>query len=218
MTGYQHHARELYWEKMSFRMRQAHPISNELQNQLEGLFLQTSEFKESNFNDFELQDVFNYLKQSHTYYLNVALPQIENTLEQLFVKFGADYAVIKILKLFIDQYKVELIEHIESEEKVLFLFVENLLSGSYSVEQKNRVFSYFIHTHNDNVVLHLEDLKNDFIRCNPLLEAHIVFQILFNQLAHFQQDLMIHGLIEDTVFMTKILQYIDHNFEKMAWV
>ena len=49
---------------------------------------------------------------------------------------------------------------------------------------------------------------------DPELKGNLVFQILFDQLDNFQFDLMIHGLIEDNVFMQKVLNYTHINFEQ----
>ncbi len=214
MERYQLKSRQLYWDNWQERMGENKAVSIAFKAQLKELFLQTQNFEDSDFDTFQLSEIFNYLKESHKYYLNVALPKIENTLDQLCQKFKDEYLSLGILKIFLEKYKTELKQHIDLEEKVLFLFVDNLLKGTYSKQNKDFVFNHFLHTHNDNIILHLVELKNDLMTLDPELKGNLVFQILFDQLDNFQFDLMIHGLIEDNVFMQKVLNYTHINFEQ----
>lgn len=212
MEVYQLKSRQLYWERLKERLLISKTVSKAFKSQLKELFLETQNFKESDFDQFELSEILAYLKESHQYYLNVAMPKIENTLDQLCGKFKAQYLSLGILNIFLEKYKTQLKKHIDLEEKVLFLFVENLLEGSFSKQNKDFVFNHFLHTHNDNVILHLVELKNDLMTLDPELKGNLVFQILFDQLNNFQFDLMVHGLIEDTIFIQKVLSYTHIHF------
>jgi hypothetical protein len=77
------------------------------------------------------------------------------------------------------------------------------------------VINHFLFTHNDNVIVHLSELKEDLMKFESGLKDNLVFQVLFTQLEIFQNDLLIHGLIEDEVFIPKVLDYIHANFEKI---
>ena len=216
MEKYQLNSKQLYWYNWQDRMRNNNSVSLAFKAQLRELFLQTQNFEDSDFDTFQLSEIFNYLKESHKYYLNVALPKIENTLDQLYHKFKDDYLSLGILKIFLvaeKKYKTELMQHIDLEEKVLFLYVENLLKGTYSKQNKDFVFNHYLHTHNDNIILHLVDLKDDLMTLDPELKGSLVFQILFDQLDNLQFDLMIHGLIEDNVFIQKVISYTHIKFE-----
>ena len=75
--------------------------------------------------------------------------------------------------------------------------------------QKQFVLEHFLNTHNDNILLYLDDLKNDLLAVDPNLKSNLSFAILFNQMDLFQRDLRIHNLIEDEVFIPKLLQSLD---------
>lgn len=210
-----HQPENYHWKSIRDRMESVDSISVEFLNQLESTFLDTDNFESKQFDKFSLNEIFHYLKTSHVYYTEIWLPKIENTLLQLYDKFGNRYLSVQILRVFLQKYKDELINHIEHEEQVLFTFVDELLKGNYSSSNKDFVISHFLHTHNDNVIIHLDELKKDLMTFDSELKDNMIFQVLFNQLNIFQSDLLIHGLIEDNVFMKKVLQYIRSNFEKM---
>lgn len=210
----QYRLKQSSWQIVKQRIQKTNTLSNAFLTELESVFFEPEKFEPHLFEKFELEEIFSYLKESHTYYLDIYLPKIENTLQQLYSKFGHQYLSIGILLIFIEKYKKELIQHIKHEEQVLFLFVDQLLKGNYSEKNKDFVLNHFIHTHNDNVIVQLNSLKEDLITFDPELKTNIVFRILFNQLGNFQQDLCIHALIEDSVFMDKILVHI-HQFHKV---
>lgn len=205
----------LQWQTIRERFETTQNVPVELLDQIENVFINAEEFEPGQFERFSLSEIFDYLKQSHIHYLDVYLPKIENTLHQLYSKFGDRYFSIRILLVFLEKYKAELVKHILYEEQVLFMFVERLLKGEYSSQNKNFVINHFLHTHNDNVIIHLDELKKDLITFDEELKNNVAFQVLFHQLDSFQHDLTVHGLIEDNVFIDKILDYIHTRFEPL---
>jgi regulator of cell morphogenesis and NO signaling len=186
-------------------------ISNEFNDLLEQAMKDPEAFDAELFEGFELEEVFTYLKASHQYYQDIWIPKIENTLLQMRQKYGSDYWSVRLLVLFVNSYKKELQEHIEEEEKVLFSFVEKLLRGEQCPGHQDLVLNHFIHTHNDNVVIQLEELRKDILTFDGDLRGNLMFEVLFNQLSVFQRDLMVHGLIEDHVFVGKVVEYTNRN-------
>lgn len=186
------------------RFKNTTEVSEEFQRELELVMLNPGSFNEHSFEEYSLEEVFTYLKCSHDYYLDVCIPKIENTLTQMQYKLVEDYWSVKLLVLFVQSYKNELISHIEEEEKVLFSFVNNLIQGRSCENSAEFVFNHFVHSHNDNVVIQLAELKKDLLTFDAALKDDLILDILFSQLNIFQKDLMVHGLIEDHVFLNKI--------------
>lgn len=182
-------------------------ISVDLLERLDETMLNVEQFKAESFEEFSLEEIFTYLKASHKYYLDWWIPKLENSIDQLVVKFAEDYWSVRLLSLFLTSYKNELMSHIELEEKVLFSYVDNMLDGKVNSSQSELVLNHFINTHNDNVVIHLNELKKDILTFDADLEGNLLLEVLFNQLTLFQRDLLVHGLIEDQVFLTKIMTY-----------
>jgi iron-sulfur cluster repair protein YtfE (RIC family) len=191
--------RQMHWLETRSRFEQDSAVSKELMDVIEDPFLEPNQFNAKAFDKFEL---------NHT------LPKIGNTVHQLYAKFGGEFKALIGFLLYLDAHRVSLIKHIMHEEQVLFLFVENLLKGNYSEQHKNFVLTHFLHTHNNEIILQLDHLKAQLTAIHNELQFELSFQILFDQLANFQHDLEVHGLIEDQVFIDKILSFIQVNFNE----
>lgn len=182
-------------------------ISDDFIHELELLFFDQQDFDEKAFQAYPLPEILRYLRVSHEVYQDVLLPQIEHTLISLSAQFGLQYPALAALLVFIERYKLELQQHMLIEEQVLFSFVDKMLKGIYSQETKQLVLEHFLYSHNDDVFLALDDLKADIVAVHSGLSENLPFKLLFEQLENFQHDLMIHGLIEDHVFIQKIIAY-----------
>lgn len=198
---------ETYLENTSKRFS-SHNLNPELGNHITALLSEQEEFQPKNFQTYSLSEVFSYLKLSHDYYLNTCIPQLENTLVQLIKKATKNSKSTQLYFLLLNNYKNELVDHIEEEEKVLFTYVQNRLDGKDQTEADTYAINYFLNAHNDNVVLEIDQLKADMLRQNTALATEFSFEILFRQLEFLQRDLAIHALIEDHVFIPLVLEQI----------
>lgn len=191
-------------------------ISDQLMKLLVRLHQEPECYDRSLFDPFELSDIFGYLKSSHYYYLNVLLPKINQSVEIVARNLGGDFLGVKVLSLFLSRYQGDLEHHIRQEETILFGFIQELIHGKYNSAQKDFVINHFLFTHNDNVILKLNELRKDLILLEPELVYQLEFNLLITQLEIFQTDLLIHGLIEDEVLIPKMLDLIDTRFEKLT--
>ena len=177
-----------------------------LQERIEAIMLDVDSFYPEQFEEFTLEQIFEYLKCSHDYYLNVWIPKLENTMLQMHNKLRADYWSINLLTLSLGAYKKELAHHIEQEEKILFAFVERLIKGQECEGLRDLVLNHFIHTHDDNVIIEIDNLKKEVLKIDAELDGNLIVEVLFNQMEIFQRDLKVHGLIEDHVFIHKMVE------------
>jgi hypothetical protein len=81
-----------------------------------------------------------------------------------------------------------------------------MLDKSNQTEADTYAINYFLNSHNDNVVLEIDQLKVDMLQQNFELANEFSFEILFRQLEFLQRDLAIHALIEDHVFIPMVLE------------
>jgi regulator of cell morphogenesis and NO signaling len=194
------------------RFTAEYPVSESLTRQLISLQEDPSLFAETDFKAYELEELYHYLKASHRYYLDRWLPKIGQTLRQLRLKSPNESLTLNLLSFFLDKYNSELENHIRYEEQVLLRFVEDMLQGIYNEEKKNFVLQHFLFTHNDHIILHLEQLREEMIKLDVELQSNLIFNVLFNQLQILQVDLVIHNRIEDEIFIPKLLRVIHTRF------
>lgn len=195
---------ETYLENTVKRFSEGNLNAN-LNAQIASLLAGEEEFQPQNFQSYSLKEVFDYLQVSHDYYLNTCIPQLENTLGQFIQKSAANRRSTQLYMLLLHNYKEELMDHIEKEERVIFTYVKNKLEGKGASAEDSYAINHFLNTHNDNVVLEIDQLKTDLLNQNMELSNEFSFGMLFRQLEFLQRDLTIHGLIEDHVFIPMVL-------------
>jgi regulator of cell morphogenesis and NO signaling len=195
---------ETYLENTAKRFSQGN-LNSELNSHITSLLAGEEVFQTKSFQSFSLKEVFDYLQVSHDYYLNTCIPQLENTLIQFIVKSTANHRSTQFYMLLLNNYKNELIDHIEKEECVLFTYVNNMLKGKTVSVVDTYAINHFLNSHNDNVVLEIDQLKADLLSQNLELSDEFSFSMLFRQLEFLQRDLAVHALIEDHVFIPMVL-------------
>ena len=108
-------------------------------------------------NDISLQTLCDYLRQSHTYYLDFLLPSIRRKLIEAIGMLPANEVASLILK-FYDEYCLEVQKHLKIEDKDIFPKVEQLIKGEVETigNYTNDITSLYNTPHNLD--------KNDLIK------------------------------------------------------
>ncbi|MFK8038645.1 MAG: hypothetical protein AB8B74_10180 [Crocinitomicaceae bacterium] len=180
----------------------------------EGLYagiLNPEIFDLDSFTGFELREILDYLKKSHNEYLTIWFPQIEALVNEVKTDLGVNDVTLT-LKSFVVNYYNELTNHINFEEKVLYNFVEKLLQGNYVEKEKVFVLNHFLETHNHDVSDELVLIQKVIINKDPSLQDHPKIKTLFEKLNLIENDLAVHGMIEDELLISKIHNYIQEKF------
>ena len=202
---------EDYKNVVKLRFKSLDKLSPEF---FEGLYrgiLNPESFDIKSFEQFTLGEILEYLKKSHSEYLNVWFPQIENLVKEVQKEFGINDTTLT-LKSFVVNYYNELTNHINFEEKVLYNFVDKLLQGTYVEKEKIFVLNHFLETHNHDVSDELSVIQKVLINKDPSLKNHHSTIALFEKLNIIENDLTVHGMVEDELLIEKIHQYIAERF------
>lgn len=143
-----------------------------------------------------INTIVGYLQQTHRYYIDYTIPEIERLLN-LLLRSSSSQNLQLIEKFYLD-YKVELIDHIQNEEVQVFPYVLNL------VKDGTRIHNYSIHTfereHND-LDEKLSDLRNLIIKfLEPTYNDNYCNDFLY-ALQRFEDDLKDHARIEDKILV-----------------
>lgn len=143
----------------------------------------------------DLRGIVNYLHLGHSYYLNVALKDLEAALETLISPCSQRYK--DIIRKFFSTYREELTKHFDYEERQVFPYVEAVLSqqdcDNFSIGQYEKNHS--------NIEEKLEDLKSIVMKYLPAeCSSTQVSDVLF-RLYILREDLRKHTRLEDEVLI-----------------
>lgn len=141
-------------------------------------------------------DLLSYLKASHLYYLDDRFPHIEEHLNRIIEACGQKYG--PMLSHFYDEYKQEVIRHIQYyEEEVVFPYIEALLKGehidSYKIDEFEHNHTNIQDTLDDMMNILLKYLPGDIL---PKERMEISYDIM-----ELSDDLSRHSLIEERILI-----------------
>ncbi len=150
--------------------------------------------------ELSIPTLIDYLKQSHTYFIDYSLPVIR---EQLIVALdGATTQVGQMIMHFFDEYKTSVDKHMSYENERVFKFVDSLLSG-----EKNHSFS--IATYKDEheeINESLVELKNLLIKYYPSTSSNNILNGVLYDIFRVEEELEDHNKVEDYLFIPAIIQ------------
>jgi regulator of cell morphogenesis and NO signaling len=170
--------------------------------------------KKTNFEEYSIPDLIDYLEKSHQYYLLKRIPEIEQSLEKLTQQesFTFNY----LLLMFFKEYKKDIISHFKTEDEILFPFckvLHNYLQKNsqedliFILENQKKAFS-IMGNHQENKDS-INDLQNVLLKYSPNNKKLSYFEIFLNQMSVFQHDLKIHAEIEENILVKKTIELLN---------
>lgn len=164
-----------------------------------------NEFKPSPISEYssnDIQTIINYLKNSHQFYLKEKYPQIQDYIKQIYQI--NNHPEILMIEKFFDTYFIEVTEHIDYENSVVFPYIVNLDSRLSQKNYEDTENSYSVteyrEYHND-IEEKLTDLKNLLIKYLPQKGDQQLRRKLLFCLFELEYDLNIHSQIEDSILI-----------------
>ncbi len=157
--------------------------------------------------------VLEYLTHTHHLFVKQRLPyiaQLIDGLEEVNFRYKSLSLDLKqVFPLFVEDF----IHHIYEEEDTLFSYIRQLarfLAGKQSASkvyyamERNAIQRFALeHEEHEHELDGLHQITNGFQYCN---EADLHIKVLFDELARFEQDLVVHARIEDHILFPKALQ------------
>jgi len=140
----------------------------------------------------DLKDVLKYLRQSHAYYMEVAMKELTAALVAL--TEPCDERHKSIIRKFFTDYKEELFRHLEYEESVVFPQAEAALGHDTLTPDD-------YDEHHTHVEEKLEDLKNLVMKYMPSACAQEDIFRALSCIFSLQEDLSRHILVEDGILV-----------------
>ena len=176
-------------------------------------------FPKEKMQEYPVQLIVDYLKETHNYYKNKILPEIEEKIELLIKSCPVDCDNLKLIEEFYKEYKNELEYHLNNEEEKFFPYIIALTESQQSMQNLTEIkekynFSYEIHnSEHESVVAKLFDFKNILIKYLPPTYDQDLGNNLLSDLFVFEKDLNDHERLEDVILLPA-LQKIENQLEK----
>lgn len=146
----------------------------------------------------DLNTLLLYLKHSHVYFLDYFLPAIRRKLLDGIRLRTSDVSFL-IIKFF-DEYSDEVRIHMESEERTVFKYVENLLKGLSTGSFEVGIYS----SHHEEVSSRLGELKNLILKYTPEdADVNLLNSALYD-IYRCEQELDSHCRVEDYLFVPAV--------------
>lgn len=168
-------------------------------------------FPKQHLQSFPASLLINYLLKTHQYYIEDKIPKIEALIKEMIANANINEEVYLLLQNFFNEYKDELTNHIEREEKRVYPYAialeDAINSGTFSGEFQKQLDSYSIHEYeedHDDIEEKLFDLKNIIIKYLPApINDQLCFHIL-DDLFMLEKDLNEHARIENMILIPKV--------------
>ncbi|WP_343634167.1 hemerythrin domain-containing protein [Fluviicola sp.] len=174
-----------------------------------------TDFPKELIQEVAIQDLLGALKKSHGNYLNTKLPEIEQSIYNLYSKQANSDNVLLMLCGFFISYQKKLVAHIQYEEVFLFPYIESLLEFRKSgipIDRErfgNFTLKQFFDNHS-NLEEDLNEVRNKITGIIEGLKTPLAFRIFLTQLEHFEKDLAIHAVLEDDVLLPRLVELEVH--------
>lgn len=140
----------------------------------------------------DLRDVLKYLRQSHAYYMDVALNELADALKTLTEPCGDKHR--RIIRQFFSEYKDELTKHFEYEEKTVFPYAEAILHHGRLTDDDYEEN----HSHMEEKLADLKSLVMKYLP--PECGQQDICRAL-SCIYSLQEDIARHILVEDGVLV-----------------
>ena len=146
----------------------------------------------------DLKNLLQYLRLSHTFYLETAVRNLSSTLNELMTPCGTMHKMI--ISRFFSDYTQELSNHFGFEETVVFPYVEAMLeervTDDFSIDQYR--------LHHSDVQEKLDDLKKLIMTYLPVECDQRLIQKALSAIFTLETDLRKHTFIEDNILIPAV--------------
>jgi len=147
-----------------------------------------------------LSTLVDYLKQSHSYFLDFSIPTIRKQL--LVAMDGAETQVEKMIMKFFDEYAESVNKHMRFENEKVFSFVHELIRGNQSSD-----FDFVIYKEeHEEINESLVELKNLLIKYYPSSASNNILNSVLYDIFRVEEELEDHNKIEDFLFIPAVLR------------
>ncbi len=158
-------------------------------------------------NSVDIESVLSYLRNSHRYYVERRISNLESRLAALSSQLSITHH--RIIDTFLREYKNEIMNHFKYEDEVVFPYINRLIA-------KEDISGFDIakyEENHDNIDDKLNDLKNILIKYIPEEYSTDDCNDLLRDIFLFENDIDKHTRIEERV-VVPIVKTIEEEYDK----
>lgn len=168
---------------------------------------------QNNLSLFSLQTMVNYLKNTHYYYTNIALPGLEKQIVELLSESDLPQEKKDLVTNFFNDYKQEFLSHIQKEEVEILPYIleleEQQSRDSVDPAFLQRIRKYpigdFAREH-DPLENSLTNLSKLIIKYLPPFKRWALCNQILMDLARLVSDLIDHANMEDKILIPRVAE------------
>src|SRR5574344_569540 len=146
-----------------------------------------------------IKSLTNYLRQSHSYYLDFLLPNIRRKLIEA-INCAERNDVTFLMMRFFDEYVEEVRKHLEYENTKVFPYIDDLMKGRVDTQMSLGMSAL----HQEPIEQKLKELKNIIIKYCPLSVNTNLLNIVLYDIFMSEEDLSTHYRMEDALFLPAV--------------
>jgi regulator of cell morphogenesis and NO signaling len=160
---------------------------------------------------FSLDMILKYLTNTHAYYLEVALPGVEEKIHRLLNESVLSGKERELVSRFFHDYKSDFLDHLSREEEVVIPYIrkleEELLKAQPDADFVAGLEDYSIRDfaqEHDRLEYSLENLSKLIIKNLPPFDDIDLCNQVLRDLTALVKDLIDHANIEDKVMIPRV--------------
>lgn len=168
---------------------------------------------DTNYQSWPIDLLADYIEKKHHRYVEEKIPEIRQLLEKVCEVHGENHPeLLEITKLF-NTAGGELAKHMKKEELVLFPFIRKMMNAKAVGESLTTPFfgevqnplQTMIHEHDNEGerFRKISQLSNGY---TPPEDACVTFQLTYQALKEFEEDLHLHVHLENNILFPKTLR------------
>lgn len=212
-----------FGEKTAQEICRDYDISFKFFMELMQLIIKKYDFNIDYIDDFETKSTIKYLEMSHKSFLTESIPDIEIVIQNLKFEETHRETDCNLLLRYFEQYKAEVIEHLNYEDQYIYPYILNieaaLLSNKFHDvinDVMHNSISLYIKKHN-SLDEKLNDLKNLIIKFFKPFESTKRVRMLLKLLYELEEDLKLHELIENKILFPRVqkMEYAILSFNQL---
>ncbi|MEN8201728.1 MAG: hemerythrin domain-containing protein [Bacteroidota bacterium] len=171
---------------------------------------------------FSLGTVVDYLKGTHGYYVDVALPMVEEKILRLLSQSTLSGREVGLVTGFFNDYKQEFMTHVSEEEQHILPYILELEKQS-ALEKPDPAFlkklqNYSIREfeqEHDRLETSLEHLSRLIIKYLPPFEDFQLCRQILHDLSDLVKDLTDHANMEDKILIPRVAELEEQLLDRM---